>query len=86
MTLFFFYVVTTFTIYMGHWMNMIPRKNQTDVINDFDFICKIEGYVIYEHIGMADCCQTMSAQKRRWPIMAEIIIMNNVTPSSQKPR
>ena len=32
-------------------MNMIPWKNQTDVINGFDFIRKIEGSVIYEQVG-----------------------------------
>ena len=36
---------------MEHWMNMNPWKNQTDVINGFDFICKIEGSVIYEQVG-----------------------------------
>ena len=35
---------------MGHWMNMNPWKNQTDVINGFDFIRKIEGSVIYEQV------------------------------------
>ena len=29
---------------------MNPWKNQTDVINGFDFICKIEGSVIYEQV------------------------------------
>ena len=36
---------------LEHWMNMIPWKNQTDVINGFDFIRKIEGSVIYEQVG-----------------------------------
>ena len=31
-------------------MNMNPWKNQTDVINGFDFIRKIEGSVIYEQV------------------------------------
>ena len=33
-------------------MNMNHWKNQTDVINDFDFIRKIEGSVIYEQVCM----------------------------------
>ena len=35
---------------MGNWKNMNPWKNQTDVINGFDFIRKIEGSVIYEQV------------------------------------
>ena len=31
-------------------MNMNPWKDQTDVINGCDFICKIEGSVIYEQV------------------------------------
>ena len=45
-------IVTKFTEYTGHWMNMTPWKNQTDVINGFDFILKIEGSVIYEQVGI----------------------------------
>ena len=37
---------------MEHWMNMNPWKNQTDVINGFDFIREIEGSVIYEQVGI----------------------------------
>ena len=33
---------------MEHWMNIDPWKDQIDLINDFDFIRKIEGFVIYE--------------------------------------
>ena len=33
-------------------MNMNPWQNQIDVINGFDFICKIEGSVSYEQVGM----------------------------------
>ena len=35
---------------MEHLMNMNPWKNQTDVINGFDFIRKIEGSVLYEQV------------------------------------
>ena len=35
---------------MEHWMNMNPWKDQTDVINSFDVIRKIEGSVIYEQV------------------------------------
>ena len=46
----FWNIVTKFTGYMGHWMTMNPWKNQTDEINGFNFIRKIEGS-IYEQVG-----------------------------------
>ena len=36
---------------MEHWMNMNPWKNQTNLINGFDFISKIEGSVVNEQVG-----------------------------------
>ena len=50
MTSFFVDIVTKFTGYMTHWMNMNPWKNQTDVINGFDFFRKIEVSVLYEKV------------------------------------
>ena len=47
----FMNIVTKFREYMEHWMNMTPWKDQTDLINGFDFIRKIEGSVSYEHVA-----------------------------------
>ena len=34
----------------GYWMNMNPWQKQIDVINGFEFICKIEGLISYEQV------------------------------------
>ena len=46
----FLNIVTKFTEYMEHWINMNPWKNQTGVINSFDFIRKIEGSLLNEQV------------------------------------
>ena len=48
----FLNIVTKFTGYMEHWINMNPWKNQTDGINSFDFLRKIEGSVLNEQVCM----------------------------------
>ena len=45
-------IVTKFTGYMWHWMNITPWKNQTDVNNGLNFIRKIEDSVLYEQVGI----------------------------------
>ena len=44
-SLFIWTSVTKFAEYMDQYMGI----NQIDVVNGYDFISKIEGYIIYEH-------------------------------------
>ena len=44
-------------------MNVNPCKNQTDVMNVFDFIRKIKGSVLYEQVGILDRVMVPPRQK-----------------------